>query len=102
MGRQIGHGDAQGIVDIHNAKPWCRTHRIRKIKSQIRFPGKATKTAFAYTRFLYGLKEVPNGYVPGPEPREVKEIVWFIAKAGRFLTRVNQSSTEHKRDSFSS
>ncbi len=86
MGRQIGHGDTQGIVDIHNAKPWRRAHRIRKIKSQIRFLGKTTKTAFAYPRFLDGLKEVPNGHVPGPEPREVKEMFRFIAKAGRFLT----------------
>src|SRR5437899_3180935 len=101
MGRQIGHGDMQGIVHIHNAKPWSRAHCVRKIKTQIRPLGEITKTAFAYTRFLYGLKKVPDGHIPCPEPREVKEISRFIAKACRFFACVNQSSTEHERFSFS-
>src|SRR5438445_12105114 len=102
MGRQIGHGDMQGIAHIHNAKPWSRAHCVRKIKTQIRSLGEITKTAFAYTRFLDGLKKVPDGHIPCPERREVKEIFRFIAKACRFFALVNQSSHGEEKVSFSS
>src|SRR5262245_17758488 len=91
----------QWIVCI-DAEPWSRTHRIRKIKTQIRLLRESAKTAYADTRFLHRLKKVPDRHVPRPEPREVKEAFHFIAKACGWLTRVNQSSTEHERFSLPS
>src|SRR3989442_1479223 len=68
--REVGHRYMQGVVHA-DAVPRCGAHRIWQIKSQIRCPAERTKAALADSRFLHGLKKIPDRHGAGPDAVKV-------------------------------